>query len=103
MLILRFFATEPLRMHSFSITLQNCDRVPIQKIDTETNETQIGYIPYYQRLAPEVDSLLTLEPTLSARAIAERLNIGKDTALKAIKYIRDSRASRYQEKTPGLI
>ena len=92
-----------LRIHGFSTSVQNCKVVPIQKIDIDDNETQLGYIPCYQRLAPEVDSILTLDPTISSNAIAERLNIGKDTVLKAKKYIQDSRASSYQEKTPGLV
>jgi hypothetical protein len=88
-----------LRVHSFPTKVKGCEVVPIKKTDIDCTETQSEYIPCYQRLAPKVDNLLTLEPTLSSRAIAERLDIGKDTVIKAKKYIHDSKAAGLMHAT----
>lgn len=48
--------------------------------------TVIGELPKYQAIAAEVDYELTINPSISERALGAKLDVSRDTAAKAKKY-----------------
>lgn len=61
------------------------------------DEQKLSDLPPYQRIAPEVEDELRLNPNISLRMLGEKLGVSKDTADKAKRYV----LSTWQNKMTG--
>lgn len=70
--------------------------------DGEEEDNQaLNDLPLYQRYAAEVDAELTMDPSISNRALGEKLQISKDTAARAKEYVIKLRNERI--KNSGVV
>lgn len=61
------------------------------------DEQKLSELPPYQRIAPDVEDELKLNPNISLRMLGEKLGVSKDTADKAKRYV----LSTWKERTTG--
>ena len=60
----------------------------------EEESKSMDELPAYQRIAPDVDVELTINPNVSCRALGAKLGVSKDTADKARKYVLELRRAK---------
>jgi len=60
----------------------------------EEESKSMDELPAYQRIAPDVDVELTINPNVSCRALGSKLGVSKDTADKARKYVLELRRAK---------